>query len=246
MPVAAAGTAPAPAPQTAAVTAAAADSAAASTAGGRTVILASTSPRRIELLSRCGVRFRALPAAVDESAVRGEPETVARTLALAKARWSRRRALAEGEEASRLWVLGADTVVELDGEVLGKPADDDDARRILRRLSGRAHEVLTAVAVIGPDGRERVEVEVSEVAFRKLDDAEIDAYVRSGDPGGKAGAYGIQGGGAALVEWFRGCHANVVGLPVRRALRLLGLEPPPCDCAERPGQRGRSGCGERW
>jgi septum formation protein len=127
-------------------------------------------------------------------------------------------ALANGGD----WVLAADTVVVLDGDILGKPADAADARRMLMRLSGRAHEVLTAVALLAPDGRIAGEVLVRTVVdFRPLDAAEIDAYVASGEPADKAGAYGIQGGAAAFVRSVSGSYSNVVGLPVEEVRAML-------------------------
>ncbi len=206
------------------------------------LVLASASPRRIELLARWGVDCRVVPATgVDESHVTGDARTVAETLAAAKARWTHRRLVDDGEEITRLRVIGADTVVALDGDVLGKPADATDARRMLRRLSGRTHEVITGVAVITPPGRITVESESSPVRFRELEDSEIDAYVASGAAQGKAGAYGIQDAGAALIAGFEGCYYTIVGLPMRRTLRLLGIECD-CDCATHPLCRGGEGC----
>ena len=210
----------------------------------RTILLASASPRRLSLLTEWGVEFRVRPATgVDESTARGPADSVARELAFAKAAWSRREEIAQGADESCLWVLGADTVVTIDGETLGKPRDEDHARAMLRRLSGRTHEVVTAVVVIPPSGEAHSEAEASTVLFRDLSTSEIDAYVASGDALGKAGAYGIQTAGRRLVAGFEGCYYTIVGLPMRLALRLLDVDSPPCDCPSRPGQRGVEGCG---
>jgi septum formation protein len=175
------------------------------------LVLASTSPRRRELLGLLGIPFRALaPIGVDESPLDGElpPEMVGR-LAEAKAR------SVEGEA-----VLAADTIVELDGDVLGKPVDADDAGRMLRRLSGRTHRVHTAVAVRSGDVVE-LEVVTTEVSFVPLTAEAIDWYVGTGEPLDKAGAYAIQGAGGVFVDEVRGSVTNVVGLPLATVVRLL-------------------------
>ena len=210
----------------------------------RAILLASASPRRLSLLTEWRIEFRARPATgVDESAAQGPATAVVRELAMAKAEWSRAEELAEGAAESGLWVLGADTVVTVDDKVLGKPDDDGHARAMLRRLSGRPHEVVTAVAVIPPSGTVGVELESATVFFRDLSDAEIDAYVASGDARGKAGAYGIQSAGGGLVAGFEGCYYTIVGLPMRLVLRMLKIDGAGCDCGERAGQRGVTGCG---
>jgi len=211
--------------------------------GGRTIILASASQRRLDLLWQWGLRPRTLPATgVDEARVRGEARDVAMRLALEKAQWSRGQAISGGQSESDLWVIGADTVVSVDGDVLGKPDNPDHARQMLRRLCGREHEVITAVAVIPPSGSPVVESETSTVIFKELCSAEIEAYVASGDGIGKAGAYGIQSAGARLVAGFRGCYYNIVGLPVKRTLALLEVAQRACDCSERDGWLGGRGC----
>jgi septum formation protein len=211
----------------------------------RTLILASASPRRQRLLSEWGIPFKVLPpVGVDESRIEGEAVAVARTLAREKALWSRRQAIVRGGCAKTLWVLACDTVVAFGGDILGKPADPTDARQILRRLSGNSHEVISGVAVILPDGSLRSACEVSQVSFKDLSPPTIDRYVDSGDALGKAGAYGIQSGGRALVAGFTGCYYNIVGLPMRLTLRFLDLPPPDCDCATHPLQRGEPGCRE--
>jgi len=183
-----------------------------------TLVLASTSPRRVELLGLLGVPFRAVaPDGVDETPVVGErPVGLVRRLAVEKAR-----------SVDGAPVIAADTVVEVDGDILGKPVDADDARRMLRRLSGRTHHVHTAVAV---RSGERVEVEVvtTAVRFVPLADEAIEWYVGTGEPFDKAGAYAIQGTGGALVDEVHGSVSNVVGLPLTTVVRLL----------ERQGIRG--------
>jgi septum formation protein len=193
-------------------------------AGATRLVLASASPRRRELLARLGLEFEVRPADADETPLAGEtPEAMVLRLALAKARAAAR----PGEAA-----LGADTVVAVDGVLLGKPADDADARRMLAALSGRAHEVWTGVAVVEvPSGaggrrRERARACRTEVVFRSLSAAEIDAYVASGEPRDKAGAYAIQGGAAAFVARVEGDFTNVVGLPLPLVEELLGRRGP--------------------
>lgn len=178
------------------------------------LVLASGSPRRRELLTHLGVPFRVVVPDVDETPHDGEiPAALVRRLAEAKA---------AGVDASV--VLAADTVVELDGVVLGKPTDPDDARRMLRSLSGREHAVRTGVAV----RRKRelsIEVVTTTVRFVELDAAAIDRYVDSGEPVDKAGAYALQGRGGVFVESIAGSPSNVVGLPLATVARMLGLSP---------------------
>jgi septum formation protein len=172
------------------------------------LILASASPRRSELLRAAGIAFDVVVAAIDESILPGEtPQQHVRRLADAKARAVRERA---GERP----VLAADTVVVVDGTILGKPADDRDAKRMLRLLAGRSHQVMTGVCLA--DGAKGVEsvVEVSTVVFAPLTDAEIDWYVASREPFDKAGAYAIQGLASRFVTRVEGSYSNVVGLPV--------------------------------
>ena len=178
------------------------------------LVLASGSPRRRELLAGLGLAFDIDPPRSPEGNWGGEPpEAFARRLAEAKA----------AEVAARRrghLVIGADTIVVRDGVVLGKPADPAHARVMLEFLAGRVHTVHTAVTVIG-DARGATGVERTEVRFRELTSAEIDDYVATGEPLDKAGAYGVQGLGATLVEEVRGCYFNVMGLPVVLLLRLL-------------------------
>lgn len=174
------------------------------------LVLASASPRRRMLLASAGVSFEVRPADIDERVHPGEdPRTYARRVA-------REKALAV--DAPR--VLAADTVVALDERVLGKPSDADEARAILGTLSGRTHRVYTAVALrVGARVHERLCA--TAVSFRALSAEEIDAYLATGEPFDKAGAYGIQGHGGALVDRVRGSYTNVIGLPLRETLALL-------------------------
>jgi septum formation protein len=181
------------------------------------LLLASGSPRRADLLRTLGVAFRVLDVEVDETTRMGEaPVDYVRRLARDKARAGH----AVAGDAS-LPVLAADTTVVLDGAILGKPLDDADARAMLARLAGRTHEVLTGVAVIDARGLPVDTVLATRVRFRALTPAEIAAYVASGEPLDKAGAYGIQGLGGALVERIEGSYSNVVGLPLAETLALL-------------------------
>lgn len=183
------------------------------------LILASASPRRRELLAQVGVRARVQVADVDETALPGEPpaDYVSR-LALAKARAVRSRRRQAGDV--ELPVLGADTTVVIDGQLLAKPADAADAGAMLARLSGREHEVLTAVALVAGD-REAVRLSRTRVRFRALGAELIARYVASGEPMDKAGGYGIQGLGGALVAHIDGSYTGVVGLPLGETIDLL-------------------------
>jgi septum formation protein len=188
--------------------------------------LASASPRRLELLQRLGFDPRVRPTGVDESFVDGESpsEHVAR---LARLKGQAAAEVLRGESLQAA-VLAADTAVVLSGAILGKPADDEDARRMLRMLSGRTHEVLTAVYLERIDtGTHASAVECTRVHFRAYGAADIDAYVRSGEPLDKAGAYGIQGLGVFLTDGIEGSWSNVVGLPLERLPSLfaaIGLD----------------------
>lgn len=178
------------------------------------LILASASPRRAELLRAAGFEFDVFPAEIDETMdVEETPDGYVRRVAQLKAEAIARRA------PGRV-VLGADTVVVVDHEVLGKPADAADARRMLRRLSGREHVVMTAVCLVDPFAREGaskpVETRVARttVEFGPLSGAEIDWYIASGEPMDKAGAYAVQGLASRFVTRVEGSYSNVVGLPV--------------------------------
>jgi septum formation protein len=180
------------------------------------LILASASPRRVDLLRQLGVAFAVQPSGVDEIPGRGEDGT---TFAL---RAARDKAGAVAAANPTAWVIGADTVVLLGGEILGKPLDADDARRMLRMLSGERHRVVTAVVLVAPGGGDREEMAIETgVDFRDLSDTEIDAYVASGEPFDKAGAYGIQGGAREFVRGVEGSYTNVIGLPLDEVRALL-------------------------
>lgn len=178
------------------------------------VLLASQSPRRRDLLDLIGVLHEVWPADIDESWLPGEAPAVHAE------RLAREKALALARENPKAAVIGADTIVVLDGDILGKPVDAADAARMLRRLSGRTHTVLTAVAV-ARDGRVESGVESVEVTFRALSDAQIERYIATGEPMDKAGAYGIQGYGAVLVERIHGDYFAVMGLALGRLVGLL-------------------------
>jgi len=183
----------------------------------RPLILASQSPRRKILLKQIGLKFRVIPSHVSEVLSRNEsPGDNAKRIAIDKAT----------EVAARLKkgiVIGADTIVVLDHHVLGKPISKDDAKRMLKLLSGREHSVYTGFALIDVESKKHVAgVEETKVRFRKLDDKEIVSYVESGSPMDKAGSYGIQDDfGAVFVEKVNGCFYNVVGFPLARFYSTL-------------------------
>jgi septum formation protein len=178
------------------------------------LILASASPRRADLLRAAGIAFEVVPAHIDERAQEGEvPATYVERIAKEKAQ-------AVAREHPGAAVLAADTTVVIDGLILGKPANDDDARAMLRRLSGRTHEVLTGVALIA-NGRMEPAVETTRVRFVPMSDGDVDWYVASGEPRGKAGAYAIQGLASRFVDRVEGSYSNVVGLPIVQVWRLL-------------------------
>jgi septum formation protein len=176
------------------------------------LILASTSPRRVELLRAAGIDVEVCPANVDEAVRAGEPpEGYACRLA-------REKALAVSIQSPDRLILGADTVVVVNGLILGKPRDSDDAIRMLRLLSGRRHDVITGVALVAPDGASGTRVdsraETTAVEFAPLSDGEIEWYVASGEPMDKAGGYAIQGLASRFVTRVEGSYSNVVGLPI--------------------------------
>ncbi|HXC59539.1 MAG TPA: Maf family protein [Steroidobacteraceae bacterium] len=182
------------------------------------IVLASASPRRRELLAQIGVPHVVLAVDMDESPLPGEsPASLAARLARSKALAGRAR------DGGTRAVLGADTVVVLDNQVFGKPQDEEDARRMLQALSGRAHRVLTAVALAMPGGDAPVLEQLSdtEVQMRDIGSDEIRAYWASGEPAGKAGAYAIQGRGAVFIRHIRGSYSGVMGLPLYETAQLL-------------------------
>jgi septum formation protein len=177
----------------------------------RVITLASASPRRRQLLEMLGIPVVVKPSHIPEIHRPGEsPEAYASRLARDKA-----------SNVAGEWVLGADTTVVLDHRLLEKPEDDDDAVRMLSQLQGRTHEVVTAVALI-TGGAVRERIDVTRVTFRPMSEDLLRAYVATGEPMDKAGAYGIQGYGAALVERIDGDFFGVMGLPVRLVIELLG------------------------
>jgi len=181
------------------------------------LILASSSPRREELLRNAGFEFEVCPSKLEESCRPGETaEKYAR-------RAAREKALeVAGSFSSDALVLGADTVVDCQGEILGKPDSPDDAARMLRLVSGRIHRVITGICLVrAPDRIEASAHETTFVTFRKLDDSEIRDYVRSNEPLGKAGGYAIQGLASKFVTRIEGCYFNVVGLPVALVYEML-------------------------
>ncbi len=179
--------------------------------------LASRSPRRTELLSRLDRPFRALDLDVPE---RRAPDETALDYVQRVAADKARAGLAQVAGDPEAVVLGSDTEVILDGEVFGKPADAADAAAMLRRLSGRTHQVATAVALVAADRQQGVLV-VSEVTFMDWSEAAIAAYVASGEPMGKAGAYAIQGGAERYIRHLAGSYSGVMGLPLQQTEQLL-------------------------
>lgn len=185
------------------------------------LLLASSSPRRVEILGALGIPFDRAAADVDETVLPGEPGREA-ALRLAQA-----KAVAAATRHPGAWVLAADTLVLIDGAVLGKPRDDAEAAEMLARLSGREHVVVTAVTLLRDSGPAGTTVEESRVRIAPLDAEEIRWYVATGEPHDKAGAYAVQGLGARFVESVDGSFSNVMGLPARSVYRLLRESPDP-------------------
>jgi len=179
-------------------------------------LLASASPRRRELLDQIGVRYRVLPADIDESAQSGEePGPYVLRIAVGKV-----NAVASQRNPGEI-VLGADTAVVLDHHMLGKPDGATQARAMLRMLSGRTHQVLTAVCVLSPEDDLETRLNISEVSFDELADEWINAYVATGEPLDKAGAYGIQGWAGSQIREVSGSYSSIMGLPLFETARLL-------------------------
>lgn len=188
-----------------------------SAAGETRLILASSSPRRRRLLREAGVRFETADPPIpepDDGSRELSPARRAEALAYFKAR-------AVAERYPDALVLAGDTLVVVKGRVLGKPADRDQARNMLRTLSGTRHEVITGVALVGPGGRRLIASEITRVTMRKMTDREIETYVRSGEWVGKAGAYAIQETADRYIESVDGSFSNVVGLPTELVLLML-------------------------
>jgi septum formation protein len=188
-----------------------------------TLILASSSPRRQQLIRTLGLPVRIAPSRADEHTPEGwPPHRIVEELALRKAQAVYRQMLEQHPPEETAIVVGSDTIVALDGEIMGKPADPGEAERMLARLSGRTHEVYTGVACIRcGDGDTAVSHRVTKVRMRKLAADQIRRYVATGEPLDKAGAYGIQELGALLVDGIEGCYFNVVGLPLSLLAVLL-------------------------
>lgn len=184
------------------------------------IYLASASPRRSALLTQIGIAHRVAPVAVDESVTSAEtPETYVTRLAALKADTLWRRLT----EPERLPVLGSDTTVVVDDHILGKPADEAECVRMLQLLSGRTHQVLTAVALRSAAGSD-VRLNVSEVTFRNLSMAEMRGYWRTGEPADKAGGYAVQGRAAIFISRISGSYSGIMGLPLFETAQLLATQ----------------------
>lgn len=185
------------------------------------IVLASASPRRLELLGGLKLSFEVIPADVDESFdPQMTPDQVVTTLACLKAEHVAHNKL-NGDKDNNL-VIGADTIVVLHDKILGKPNDQDEACAMLKMLAGNCHKVFTGVAIYNPkDGKQLVDYAISSVYIRQLADKEISAYVKTGEPLDKAGSYALQGSGSAFVEKIDGCFTNVIGLPMPLTVKLL-------------------------
>jgi len=186
------------------------------TVNNNAIVLASASPRRAELLESAGIIFTVVPGDIDETPLPAE-EPVAHVLRLAEGKAHEAASRAEGR-----FFIGADTIVLCDREIMGKPCDNADADRMLHKLSGRAHQVITGFALLDRSTGKVISRSVStNVTFKQLTDAEITAYVATGCPLDKAGAYAIQGGAAYMVERIDGSYTNVVGLPLCEVVESL-------------------------
>lgn len=198
------------------------------------LILASASPRRRELLTQAGFTFHVHPSHIDET-LRPNENPIAYVTRLA-----REKAEAVYNQLSpaepNIVVLGADTTVTLDNHILGKPESDDDAKRMLRLLSGRTHRVITGISLVSGSGAQTA-AEATAVQFLSLSDAEIEAYVATGEPNDKAGGYAIQGPAARWIPRIDGCYFNVVGLPISLVATLLDACPKVDYDAEPPTPR---------
>ena len=184
------------------------------------VVLASRSPRRVELLKQLVTDFTVVPADIDETPhAHEDPVSYVKRLALEKARAVY---MVSGTHAI---VIGADTTVDLDGHIFGQPVDDNEAREMLRRLSGTTHHVHSGVAVVSALG-EAVEVVSSSVTFLDIQPEMLEWYIGTGESAGKAGSYAIQGHGSALVASSSGSMTNIIGLPLEETARLLGVPAP--------------------
>jgi septum formation protein len=179
------------------------------------LVLASASPRRKELLEQARIPFRIIESDIDENGEKGAPHEICMRLA-------QKKALSVYQTSNKSWVLGADTIVVMKGIIMGKPADAEDAASMLRRLSGGNHEVITGYSIIDPDGGVAITDHVTTtVTFKCLTPGEIDAYINTKEPFGKAGAYAIQEIGAFMISGINGSYSNVVGLPLFEVIGSL-------------------------
>jgi len=187
------------------------------------LVLASASPRRRELLAQAGFSFEVQPADINEDLQQGE-DAIAYVTRLAREKAEAAFALRAASDAE-LVVLGADTTVCVDRQILGKPQSPEDAARMLQLLSGRTHRVITGVALVSA-GQTQVAAEVTAVQFLSVSEQEIASYIATGEPMDKAGAYAIQGRAARWIPRIDGCYFNVVGLPIALVSTLLNAMPP--------------------
>ena len=178
-------------------------------------ILASKSPRRREILEMLGVEFEVITSDADESSDITNPYKLVEELSLRKGMAVKEELLAKGYDLSDTVIISSDTIVAIDGEILGKPTDEEDAKRMLRLYSGREHEVVSGICLIGGE-KQGVSHEVTKVTFDEMDEETIQSYVRAAKPYDKAGAYAIQGLASAYISGIVGDYFNVVGLPVHR------------------------------
>ena len=179
------------------------------------LVLASASPRRKRLLKEICLPFRSLACDINEQGTWEDPPGMTRFLA-------EKKAITAYSRATNKWVLGADTIVVLRGRILGKPLDHEEARSMLRLLSGKEHEVITGFSIINPAGLVAHTEHVSSiVGIKELSDREITAYIKTGEPFGKAGSYAIQGIGIFMIRAVNGSYTNVVGLPVYHVIKAL-------------------------
>lgn len=186
------------------------------------LVLASGSPRRRELLEKLGLKFEIVVSDVDESIHSSDPAFVVQDLAAAKALAVAQNVDSATSTVRETLVLGADTIVVLENEILGKPRDKVEAVQMLSKLSGRAHQVFTGVSLVRVPGQKATTIHtVTDVFFRRLDEPEIRAYVETGEPMDKAGAYALQGIASLFVCKIEGCYTNVIGLPIPDTVQLL-------------------------
>jgi len=180
------------------------------------LILASSSPRRRDLLSSLGIEFEVVPANVQETPTTHE---IAKDFAL---RVAGKKALAVGGKYAYAWVIGADTVVTIEDKILGKPQNSEEAKMMLQQLANKEHIVITGYVLFNSEERKKIErVEETRVKIKHLEEKEINWYINTGEPFDKAGGYAIQGKGNFLVEWIQGSYTNVVGLPLCQLVELL-------------------------